>query len=90
MFPSTAQKGIVKFWDEFGYLSANWNAVPSNELRFRRRRAMEIPVTIQCGANINSLSALHKLPLTCHKHIYILILLLLRVTDLILTPKPKY
>lgn len=43
-----AQKGIVKFWDEFGYLSANWNSVPSNELRFRRRRAMEIPVTIQC------------------------------------------
>uniref|UniRef100_A0A671KJZ7 MORC family CW-type zinc finger protein 2A-like n=1 Tax=Sinocyclocheilus anshuiensis TaxID=1608454 RepID=A0A671KJZ7_9TELE len=43
-----AQKGIVKFWDEFGYLSANWNSVPSNEHRFRRRRAMEIPVTIQC------------------------------------------
>ncbi|KAF5907571.1 MORC family CW-type zinc finger protein 2, partial [Clarias magur] len=43
-----AQKGIVKFWDEFGYLSANWNATPSNDLRFRRRRAMEIPVTIQC------------------------------------------
>uniref|UniRef100_A0A673IEC4 MORC family CW-type zinc finger protein 2A-like n=1 Tax=Sinocyclocheilus rhinocerous TaxID=307959 RepID=A0A673IEC4_9TELE len=43
-----AQKGIVKFWDEFGYLSANWNSAPSNELRFRRRRTMEIPVTIQC------------------------------------------
>uniref|UniRef100_A0A4W4GXF2 CW-type domain-containing protein n=1 Tax=Electrophorus electricus TaxID=8005 RepID=A0A4W4GXF2_ELEEL len=43
-----AQKGIVKFWDEFGYLSANWNAAPSNDIRFRRRRAMEIPVTIQC------------------------------------------
>ncbi|XP_062848910.1 ATPase MORC2 [Trichomycterus rosablanca] len=43
-----AQKGIAKFWDEFGYLSANWNASPSNDLRFRRRRAMEIPVTIQC------------------------------------------
>lgn len=65
MFPSTAQKGIVKFWDEFGYLSANWNSVPSNELRFRRRRAMEIPVTIQCGMNINFQSALQKVPLTC-------------------------
>lgn len=43
-----AQKGIVKFWDEFGYLSANWNASPVNDIRFRRRRAMEIPVTIQC------------------------------------------
>lgn len=46
---SQAQKGIVKFWDEFGYLSANWNQPPSHDLRYKRRRAMEIPVTIQCG-----------------------------------------
>ena len=39
----------MKFWDEFGYLSANWNALPSTDMRYRRRRAMEIPVTIQCG-----------------------------------------
>lgn len=44
-----AQKGIVKFWDEFGYLSASWSAPPSSELRYKRRRAMEIPLTIQCG-----------------------------------------
>ncbi|XP_014863919.1 PREDICTED: MORC family CW-type zinc finger protein 2 isoform X2 [Poecilia mexicana] len=43
-----AQKGIVKFWDEFGYLSASWAAPPSTELRYKRRRAMEIPITIQC------------------------------------------
>ncbi|CAL9708316.1 unnamed protein product [Knipowitschia caucasica] len=43
-----AQKGIVKFWDEFGYLSASWSAPPSSETRYKRRRAMEIPVTIQC------------------------------------------
>ncbi|KAM8761139.1 ATPase MORC2 isoform 1-T2 [Acanthopagrus schlegelii] len=43
-----AQKGIVKFWDEFGYLSASWSAPPSKELRYKRRRAMEIPLTIQC------------------------------------------
>ncbi|XP_075425044.1 ATPase MORC2 isoform X2 [Ascaphus truei] len=43
-----AQKGIVKFWDEFGYLSANWNQPPSTDLRYKRRRAMEIPTTIQC------------------------------------------
>ncbi|XP_068097109.1 LOW QUALITY PROTEIN: ATPase MORC2 [Hyperolius riggenbachi] len=43
-----AQKGIVKFWDEFGYLSANWNQPPSSELRYKRKRAMEIPTTIQC------------------------------------------
>lgn len=44
-----AQRGIIKFWDEFGYLSANWNQPPSSELRYKRRRAMEIPTTIQCG-----------------------------------------
>uniref|UniRef100_A0A8D0ANU8 MORC family CW-type zinc finger 2 n=1 Tax=Sander lucioperca TaxID=283035 RepID=A0A8D0ANU8_SANLU len=43
-----AQKGIVKFWDEFGYLSASWSAPPSSEPRYRRRRGMEIPLTIQC------------------------------------------
>ncbi|KAM4053546.1 ATPase MORC2 isoform 2-T5 [Anomaloglossus baeobatrachus] len=43
-----AQKGIIKFWDEFGYISANWNQPPSIELRYKRRRAMEIPTTIQC------------------------------------------
>ncbi|KAM4809526.1 ATPase MORC2 isoform 2-T2 [Rhinophrynus dorsalis] len=43
-----AQKGIVKFWDEFGYMSANWNQPPSCDLRYKRRRAMEIPTTIQC------------------------------------------
>ncbi|XP_008333722.1 MORC family CW-type zinc finger protein 2 isoform X2 [Cynoglossus semilaevis] len=43
-----AQKGIVKFWDEFGYLSASWSALPSSELRYKRRRAMEIPITMQC------------------------------------------
>ncbi|XP_042297970.1 ATPase MORC2 isoform X2 [Sceloporus undulatus] len=43
-----AQKGISKFWDDFGYLSASWNQPPSNELRYKRRRSMEIPTTIQC------------------------------------------
>ncbi|XP_077601031.1 ATPase MORC2-like isoform X1 [Stigmatopora nigra] len=42
------QKGIVKFWDEFGYLSASWSSPPSSETRYKRRRAMEIPLTIQC------------------------------------------
>ncbi|OBS82276.1 hypothetical protein A6R68_23734 [Neotoma lepida] len=46
-----AQRGIIKFWDEFGYLSANWNQPPSSELRFKRRRAMEIPTTIHCEAS---------------------------------------
>ncbi|KFQ17227.1 MORC family CW-type zinc finger protein 2, partial [Merops nubicus] len=45
---AVAQRGIIKFWDEFGYLSANWNQPPSSELCYKRRRAMEIPTTIQC------------------------------------------
>uniref|UniRef100_A0A8C4QGD1 MORC family CW-type zinc finger 2 n=1 Tax=Eptatretus burgeri TaxID=7764 RepID=A0A8C4QGD1_EPTBU len=43
-----AEKGIVKFWDEFGYLTASWSQPPSSDLRFRRRRAMEVPTVIQC------------------------------------------
>ncbi|XP_005869831.1 PREDICTED: MORC family CW-type zinc finger protein 2 isoform X1 [Myotis brandtii] len=43
-----AQRGIVKFWDEYGYLSANWNHPPSSDVRYKRRRSMEIPTTIQC------------------------------------------
>ncbi|XP_063105423.1 ATPase MORC2-like [Cavia porcellus] len=43
-----AQRGIIRFWDEFGYLSANWNQPPSNELHYKRKRAMQIPTTIQC------------------------------------------
>lgn len=54
-----AQKGIVKFWDEFGYLSASWSAPPSSELRYKRRRAMEIPLTIQCGESDSSHTGSH-------------------------------
>ncbi|XP_021510853.2 ATPase MORC2B-like [Meriones unguiculatus] len=43
-----AQRGLTKFWDEFGYLSANWNRPPSDELRFKRKRAMQVPTTMQC------------------------------------------
>ncbi|XP_067848319.1 ATPase MORC2-like [Heptranchias perlo] len=43
-----AQMGIVKFWNEFGYLSSNWNLSPSNALQYKRRRAVEIQVTVQC------------------------------------------
>uniref|UniRef100_UPI00358F9886 ATPase MORC2 n=1 Tax=Myxine glutinosa TaxID=7769 RepID=UPI00358F9886 len=43
-----AEKGIVKFWDEFGYLTASWSQPPSSDFRFKRRRAMEVPTVIQC------------------------------------------
>lgn len=58
-----AQKGIVKFWDEFGYLSASWSAPPSSELRYKRRRAMEIPLTIQCGESDTTQTVFHDLTL---------------------------
>ncbi|XP_078416583.1 ATPase MORC2-like [Cetorhinus maximus] len=44
-----AQMGVVKFWNEFGYSSTNWNLSPSNALQFKRRRAIEIQVIVQCG-----------------------------------------
>uniref|UniRef100_UPI00398E4F01 ATPase MORC2-like n=1 Tax=Pristiophorus japonicus TaxID=55135 RepID=UPI00398E4F01 len=44
-----AQMGIVKFWNEFGYLSTNWDLSPSTALQYKRRRAVEIHVTVQCG-----------------------------------------
>ncbi|XP_060688787.1 ATPase MORC2-like [Hemiscyllium ocellatum] len=43
-----AQMGVVKFWNEFGYLSTNWNLSPSNALQYKRKRAIEIPVIMQC------------------------------------------
>uniref|UniRef100_A0A4W3K8N4 CW-type domain-containing protein n=1 Tax=Callorhinchus milii TaxID=7868 RepID=A0A4W3K8N4_CALMI len=42
------QMGIVKFWNEFGYLSANWDLSPSDGLQYKRRRAAEVHVTLQC------------------------------------------
>ncbi|XP_048459035.1 ATPase MORC2-like [Rhincodon typus] len=43
-----AQMGVVKFWNEFGYLSTDWNLSPSNALQYKRKRAIEIPVIVQC------------------------------------------
>ncbi|XP_078264978.1 ATPase MORC2-like [Rhinoraja longicauda] len=43
-----ARAGIVKFWNEFGYVSTNWDWPPSAAVQYRRRRAAEIPVTVQC------------------------------------------
>lgn len=64
-----AQRGIIKFWDEFGYLSANWNQPPSSDLRYKRRRAMEIPITIQCGESVVRTFFL-LLPITVHDRLF--------------------
>ncbi|XP_059505981.1 ATPase MORC2-like [Stegostoma tigrinum] len=42
------QMGVVKFWNELGYLSTDWNLSPSNALQYKRKRAIEIPVIVQC------------------------------------------
>ncbi|XP_075432962.1 MORC family CW-type zinc finger protein 1 isoform X2 [Ascaphus truei] len=45
-----SQKGAASFWTEFGYLSglSNWFEVPSDTIHFKRKLALEIPLTIQC------------------------------------------
>ncbi|KAM5235487.1 ATPase MORC2-like [Ctenodactylus gundi] len=43
-----ARRGVVAFWNEFGYLPTKWNQPPSDELRYKCRRSMEIPTTVQC------------------------------------------
>ncbi|XP_066302480.1 ATPase MORC2-like isoform X1 [Branchiostoma lanceolatum] len=43
-----AQQGVTKFWENFGYLSPNWKDDPSEDPKFKRKRAMQLPLTIQC------------------------------------------
>ena len=35
--------------EDFGYVNANWRDAPSQDQKFVRKRAMQVPVTIQCG-----------------------------------------
>ncbi|XP_039267073.2 ATPase MORC2A-like [Styela clava] len=41
-------KGVMSFWENFGYLSSSWSDEPSNDPRYLRARAMHIPKVIQC------------------------------------------
>ncbi|XP_062600244.1 ATPase MORC2-like isoform X1 [Saccostrea cucullata] len=43
-----AQQGVTKFWENFGYISQKWKDPPSQDLKFVRKRAMQINVTLQC------------------------------------------
>ncbi|XP_019379460.1 PREDICTED: MORC family CW-type zinc finger protein 1, partial [Gavialis gangeticus] len=43
-----SQKGVVSFWNEFGYLSDKWSEKPLDVVQYRRKRAMEVPAIVQC------------------------------------------
>ncbi|XP_070572349.1 ATPase MORC2A-like isoform X2 [Ptychodera flava] len=42
------QQGVTKFWENFGYVSPSWKDPPSVDAKYLRKRAMQIPITIQC------------------------------------------
>ncbi|KAH9524273.1 ATPase morc2 [Bulinus truncatus] len=43
-----AQQGITKFWESFGYINSEWKAPPSDDVKFIKKRAMQLSVTLQC------------------------------------------
>ncbi|XP_054749134.2 ATPase MORC2-like isoform X1 [Lytechinus pictus] len=43
-------QGVLKFWESYGYVSANWKDAPSQEAKFIRKRAMQLPTMIQCNS----------------------------------------
>ncbi|KAI8783313.1 ATPase MORC2 [Biomphalaria glabrata] len=43
-----AQQGITKFWEGFGYISSEWKAPPSDDIKYVKKRAMQLSVTLQC------------------------------------------
>ena len=42
-------KGVIAFWENFGYLSESWGNPPSNEEKYLRQRAIHTSKVIQCG-----------------------------------------
>ncbi|XP_041348981.1 ATPase MORC2-like [Gigantopelta aegis] len=42
------QQGVTKFWENFGYISSNWKDPPSMDVKYLRKRAMQMNVTLQC------------------------------------------
>ncbi|XP_061484088.1 MORC family CW-type zinc finger protein 1 isoform X2 [Rhineura floridana] len=43
-----SQKGETLFWNDFGYPNNKWYEKPSEAIQYKRRRAVEIPVIVQC------------------------------------------
>ncbi|XP_072164060.1 ATPase MORC2-like [Diadema setosum] len=42
-------QGVVKFWENYGYISSNWKDPPSQESKYIRKRAMQLPTMLQCN-----------------------------------------
>ncbi|ESO07540.1 hypothetical protein HELRODRAFT_130000, partial [Helobdella robusta] len=43
-----AQQGVSKFWENFGYISPNWHALPSSDPKYVRKRTAKVQITLQC------------------------------------------
>ncbi|KAK7475039.1 hypothetical protein BaRGS_00033720, partial [Batillaria attramentaria] len=43
-----AQQGVTKFWEGYGYISSRWRDPPSTDIKYVRKRAMQINKTLQC------------------------------------------
>ncbi|XP_076820085.1 ATPase MORC2-like isoform X3 [Clavelina lepadiformis] len=41
-------KGVLGFWESFGYLSDDWGDLPSSDPKYQRQRAMNVGKVIQC------------------------------------------
>ncbi|XP_064652426.1 ATPase MORC2-like isoform X2 [Lineus longissimus] len=41
-------QGITNFWESYGYISSNWKDPPSTDLKFVKKRAMQVSTTLQC------------------------------------------
>nr|CAB3263903.1 MORC family CW-type zinc finger protein 2 [Phallusia mammillata] len=46
----SAGKGVLGFWESFGYLSDSWGDPPSDDPKYERARTIRIPKVIQCDA----------------------------------------
>ena len=42
-------QGASQFWENFGYTSDNWRDPPSDDPKFIRKRAMQLPQCVQCS-----------------------------------------
>lgn len=41
-------QGVTNFWENFGYISHSWKDPPSDDVKFARKRAMQVNTTLQC------------------------------------------
>lgn len=47
--PLTIRRSLDGFWKQFGYISNDVEEEPSDEPKYARKRAMQLPCTVQCG-----------------------------------------